>query len=272
MINIVSENNIKNGQIVTKFFLEELLKQNIAEIYEVIRVIYKRPIFLREHYERMIKSLRLSDLKSIIEFSNFKNSIELLIKSNDFENCNIRVSYFIQDEPINLMYYVKSSYPSEDLYQNGINVVSVKKQRKNPNVKFYESSFRDSIDKTLSEKEAFEAILVNNDDTISEGSKSNVFFIKERKLITSVDGEVLLGVTRDKVINVCEKSGIEVEKRSIHITELKDFDGAFITGTSINVLSIKSFDDILYNSSNNEILKKVSDLYVNEMMQNTNSM
>lgn len=264
MISIVSEKNIKNGEIITKKYLDDLLEQDNAKIYEVIRVVDRKPMFLKEHYDRMSKSIKLSNLIFPIEFSNFNNLIQLLIKENDFVNCNIRVSFYIKDEPIILMYYIKSSYPSSDLYDAGINVVTVKKQRKNPNVKFYEANFRDSIDNILSEKGAFEAILLNSDDTISEGSKSNVFFVKNNKLITSLDSSVLLGVTRDKVIAVCENNGIEVEKRSIYTKELKDFDGAFITGTSINVLPIKGIDDIIYNSSNNEIVKRILDLYLFE--------
>jgi len=66
------------------------------------------------------------------------------------------------------------------------------------------------------------------------------------RILTSVDSAVLLGVTREKVIEICQKNGIEVEKRSIHKDELSDFDGAFITGTSNNVLPIKILDNIFY--------------------------
>ncbi len=47
-------------------------------------------------------------------------------------------------------------------------------------------------------------------------------------------------------------------------------DGAFITGTSINVLPIKNIDDIVLDSASNEIVKKVSDLYLNEVNLNIN--
>lgn len=267
-INIVSEKNVKNGEIISKNQLEELLKQDSAKIYEVIRVIDKKPIFLKEHFERMMRSIELSGLNSKIEYKDYKKSIEILIKENNFENNNIRVSFFIEDEPIYLMYFVKSSYPPDSFYKNGINVVMVKKHRKDPNIKFFESSLRETVDKILSEKEAFEAILVNDDDTISEGSKSNVFFVKGDWLITSKDSSVLLGVTREKVIDICNRNGIKVEKRDISVSELELFDGAFITGTSINVLPIKNVDDILYDSSLNYIVKKASDLYLDEVNKN----
>lgn len=270
MINIVSEKNIKNGEVILKQNLEKFLEQDSAKIYEVIRVIDRKPIFLKEHFDRMNNSIKLSGYKEEMEYESFKKSIEMLIKENDFENCNVRVSFFIKEMPLVLMYYVKSSYPSDELYKKGIYVVTVKKQRKNPNVKFFESSFRDTIDNTLSEKGAFEAILVNDDDSISEGSKSNVFFVKGNTLVTSVDSAVLLGVTRGKVIEVCKNNGINVEKRNISLNELHDFDAAFITGTSNNVLPIRAIDELVYDSANNETVMKTSELYLKEMIKEYN--
>lgn len=270
MINIVSEKNVKNGEVITKQSMKLLLEQDLAKIYEVIRVIDRKPIFLKEHFDRMNNSIKLSGYKEEMEYKSFKSSIELLIKENDFDNCNVRVSFYINEKPLVLMYYIKSSYPSDELYKKGIYVVTVKKQRKNPNVKFFESSFRDTIDKILVEKGAFEAILVNDDDSVSEGSKSNVFFVKGNELITSVDSAVLLGVTRGKVIEACENSGIKVEKRNIFLNELQSFDAAFITGTSNNVLPIRAIDDIEYGSADNKTVKKTSELYLQEMVKEYN--
>ncbi|MDD4437503.1 MAG: aminotransferase class IV, partial [Tissierellia bacterium] len=111
----------------------------------------------------------------------------------------------------------------------------------------------------------FEAILINHDNTVSEGSKSNIFFVKGNKLITSPDSSVLLGVTRNKVISVCEENSIKVEKRIIGQDEIESFDGVFLTGTSNDVLPIKTIDQIVFNSSENEVVKKVSGLYLEEI-------
>lgn len=267
MISVVSEKNVKNNEIIYRDCLNSLLAEDTANIYEVIRVIDRKPIFLGEHFQRMEKSIQLSGYSEKIDFGSFKSSIELLINENDFENCNVRVSFFVKDEPVILMYFVKSSYPAEELFKTGINVVTIKKQRKNPNVKFFESGFREYIDHVIAEKNAFEAILVNEDSTISEGSRSNIFFVKGNTLVTSPDGTVLLGVTRGKVIEVCENNGIAVEKRNVYLHELKSFDGAFITGTSNNVLPVRAIDENIYDSANNKTVLRASNLYLEEMMK-----
>lgn len=265
MINIVSDKNVANNKLVSKEEMEELLKKDNAKIYEVIRVIKGRPIFLKEHFQRMNESIRLSGLKGVLDYEYFKRSIDLLIEANNLLNCNIRSSYYFTHEDILLFYFIESHYPSKKQFQEGVDTVTVKMHRKNPNVKAYEKNFKEEVQKVIDDTGSFEAILVNDDNTVSEGSKSNIFFVEGKKIITSPDEAVLLGVTRNKVIEVCMANSIEVEKRTVHFDELNSFDAAFITGTSNDVLPIRKINERFYNSAGNDVVKKASGLYLEEM-------
>ncbi len=171
------------------------------------------------------------------------------------------MSFDVQDEPLLFMYFVKSFYPDKSYYESGIHTVTLIKERENPNIKKVSKNYRDEIDMLLAENNAFEAILVNHDKTISEGSKSNAFFVKGNSIITARDEDVLLGVTRSKVLELAQNLNIEIIKRKINIEEIKEFDAAFITGTSNNVLPIKSVDDIILNSCENEVVLKLMNGY-----------
>lgn len=265
MINIVSHKNVANNKLVSKEEMEELLKKDSAKIYEVIRVVEGRPVFLREHFDRMNESIRLSGLKGVLDYEYYKRSAEMLISANNLLNCNIRVSYYFTHEDVLLFYFIESHYPSKKQFQEGVDTVTVKMHRKNPNVKAFEKNFKEEVQKVIDETGSFEAILVNDDNTVSEGSKSNIFFVKKNKIITSPDEAVLLGVTRSKVIEVCLMNNVEVEKRTVHFDELNSFDAAFITGTSNDVLPIRKIDEKLYNSAGNDVVSKVSRLYLEEM-------
>lgn len=264
-MNILSEKNVNNGQVISKDKLEMLLAEDNAKIYEVIRVINKIPVFLKEHFERMKESIQLSKVIGNINFDDYKNSIELLIRENEFENCNIRVSYYYNNIEIILFYFIESFYPSVEQFKTGVHTVTAKIHRKNPNVKAFQKDFKERVQSVIDDNKAFEAILINEDDTVSEGSKSNIFFVKNNKLVTSPDSAVLLGVTRNKVIDVCEKNGIEVEKRTVRFEELDSFEGAFITGTSNDVLPIRTINERLFNSAENEVVKKAYELYMGEI-------
>lgn len=264
-MNIISQKNVLNNSVISKEELEKRLNEDNAKIYEVIRVKNKKPVFLKEHYQRMKESIHLSNVKGNLDFESYKKSIELLINENKFENCNIRVSYYYKDQEIVLFYFIESYYPSKEQFKEGIHTVTAKIQRNNPNVKAFQKEFKDKVQQIINDNNAFEAILINDDDTISEGSKSNVFFVKGDKLITSPDSAVLLGVTRSKVIEVCENNGVKVEKRVIMFHELDMFDGAFITGTSNDVLPIRTIDERVYNSAENEVVNRAYELYMNEV-------
>lgn len=270
MIKIVSDKNIMNGQIISREEIEALV--NEAKIYEVIRVIEGKTIFLKEHFDRMNESIRLSKAKGTLNYDEFKRSADLLIKENSFKNCNIRVSYLFNNEPLSLFYFIKSYYPSEEEFKEGIHTVTIKIERENPNVKSYKKDFKEKVSRIMEENNAFEAILINHDHTVSEGSRSNVFFVKDSKLITSPDSAVLLGVTRSKVISLCQEKSIEIEKRIINFDEIKDFDGAFITGTSNDVLPIKSIDTMILNSSENKVVMRVAELYNEEVRKEIKAM
>lgn len=271
MINIVSEKNVLNGELVSKDIVNKIINKDKTGIYEVIRVINKKPTFLREHFDRLMKSIKLSSIDYSIDYNKFRNEIQFLIDNNEFNNCNIRVTYSHSDGvnsmDIILLYFIKSFYPDKSYYEHGIHTVIVRKERPNPNVKKNPKEYRDELDKIIREGNAFEAILVNHDNVISEGSKSNVFFVSGNNLITAPDEDVLLGVTRSKVLEIADDLNIKIVKRRVSGNELSSFDAAFITGTSNNVLPIKSIDNIKYDSVKNEVVLKLMREYENLLLQ-----
>lgn len=266
-MNILSEKNVKNGKIIFKEQLEELLDEDNAKIYEVIRIIERKPVFLKEHFNRMMNSIALSGTKGSIDYGNFKKSIELLIDENKFDNCNIRVSYYYKESEILLLYFIESYYPTKEQFNIGVPTVTARVQRDNPNAKVFHKDYKEKVQRIMDETHAFEVILINDDGTVSEGSRSNIFFVNGNKIVTSPDEKVLMGVTRSKVIDVCEGNGINVERRLIKFEELESFDGAFITGTSNDVLPIRSIDEREYASAENEVVKRAYGLYREEVMK-----
>ncbi|MEG0641800.1 MAG: aminotransferase class IV, partial [Clostridium sp.] len=117
----------------------------------------------------------------------------------------------------------------------------------------------------LKEKECFEAILVNDDGYVTEGSRSNLFFIRDNTLYTTQGKDVLLGITRKRIIDLAKKNGVNVIEKPIHIDELSGFSSLFISGTSPKVLPIKSVDNINYLTKDTLLLKIIS-IYDSEII------
>lgn len=88
------------------------------------------------------------------------------------------------------------------------------------------------------DQEAFEAILHRN-GTVTEGSSTNVFMVKDEVVYTHpANNFILNGITRLKVLELCDQLKIQVFERSFSIGQLREADEVFITGTKIDIIPV----------------------------------
>jgi len=233
-------------------------------IYEVIRILEGVPLFEGEHIERMRKSAK--SLGHIIHKTDeeISKDIDKVIKANRCNNMNIKLlcSNLNEEKEDFMIYFITSSYPGKEVFEKGIHTIIFHSERKNPNAKIINIDLREKVNQEMKKANAYEALLVKDNGIITEGSRSNIFFVKGDKVYTAPKGEVLLGVTRNEIMDICRDLDIEVVEDHIHTDSLSDFDGAFMTGTSVDVLPISSVDNIKYDSVNNQIIKRIGNGYL----------
>ena len=257
-------------EAISKFYLEdghiegidnytEDSKEKYKIIYEVIRVIDKVPLFYEEHIKRLETSFKLMETVFSYEYDKIKEYLLKLIEANEVNNGNIKLTFDISTDTMKV-FYIKHNYPSEELYKNGVKTILYHGERINPNAKVVDNSFREKVSAEINKAGAFEAILVNNQGYITEGSKSNIFLIKDNKLITSPIKEVLPGITRGRIIDVAKKLGIEVIEENVSYNELSDFQAMFISGTSPKILPIATVDNISLDV-NNKVMRELMEVF-----------
>ncbi|OKH12346.1 branched-chain amino acid transaminase [[Limnothrix rosea] IAM M-220] len=89
-----------------------------------------------------------------------------------------------------------------------------------------------------------EALLMNSQGKVCEASGMNVFIVRDGKLITpGSDQDILEGITRDSIITLAKKFGIEVIERPIDKTELLIADEVFLSGTAAKVTPVKQIEN-----------------------------
>ncbi len=232
-------------------------------VYEVIRVIDGVPLFLEEHMDRLVKSSEMISMDIRPLSGSIASNIKKLIEVNNKPAKNLKILVYKGDKSYidYSIFFIQSNYPQPELYEKGIKAILFNALRENPNAKVQNSGLRERVNKALSESSAYEALLVNEAGEITEGSKSNVFFVKNNSLYTSPKQEVLLGVTRTRVIELARSLGIEIIEASIHKSFLEKCDGLFITGTSPKVLPISNVDEFNYESSKNETILSIMKAY-----------
>jgi len=237
-------------------------------LYEVIRVLSGVPLFLERHLERLESSAKLvgSTVKPIA--GNIEKSIYELIKANNCPDKNIKITVHSlnKENPDYLAYFIHSSYPTDEEYSSGVHAILLREERNNPNAKIVNSSFKERVAAALSDANAYEALLVNSENEITEGSRSNVFFVKDGIVYTAPKSNVLIGITRVCVFELCSRLGIKIEEKPIYTASLCEMDGVFMTGTSPKLLPISTVDEMHFGSPDNHVIKALMKGY-DEMLE-----
>lgn len=257
-----------NGEIVESYLISNNKVIPVSEaatlpiissrtIYEVIRVISGIPLFLEKHMERLEASAKLTGSSLGSEAGKVESSIRELIKINGSPDKNIKILVYNLDSgtPAHMAYFIHSSYPAPEDYIKGVRTILLSEERTNPNAKVVNSSFKERVAAALDSAKAYEALLVNSKNEITEGSRSNMFFIKDGKVLTAPKGNVLIGITRVCVFELCKNLGIEIIEKPISTSMLREMDGVMMTGTSPKLLPISTIDDMNFNSAGNPIIK-----------------
>jgi branched-chain amino acid aminotransferase len=107
-----------------------------------------------------------------------------------------------------------------------------------------------------------EALLLDMNGYVAEGPGANVFYEKDGKLFTPALGNILPGITRATVLDICEEHGIPVEEKLFTTQELKQADAVFYCGTAAEVIGWESLDDVKFPKPWKETLSRtIQDAY-----------
>lgn len=256
--------------IVGKYFLLNGIVKNTEEfdadlitkkktVYEVVRIVNGKPLFFKEHIDRLFNSIFLAHMNMPVSAEELRNQTIKFIKINQIDSGNFKI--IITEDGDTAIFKIKHKYPNEADYKNGVDVILYRGERKTPNIKLIDAMFRANVNEKLKEKNAFEAILVDRKGFITEGSRSNIFMLKGDTVITSPISDILPGITRSKIIQISKELGFKVLEKKINCNELDEMDGLFITGTSPEVLPIRKVDDKEFNSQNNEVIMRIMEKY-----------
>jgi branched-chain amino acid aminotransferase len=88
-----------------------------------------------------------------------------------------------------------------------------------------------------------DALLLNSKGDFAEGSGANLFVVKNGTLITNgIDGSIVLGITRDSVLQIAHDMGVPVSVRPIALGDVETADELFFSGTAVEITPIREVD------------------------------
>jgi Branched-chain amino acid aminotransferase/4-amino-4-deoxychorismate lyase len=255
----IGEFYIFNGKVLEASGNTDLKQNAYSEIYEVIRVIDDVPLFLQDHYNRMKGSAEAINENMPLSIEDMIRQIQMLVRENSSKNCNVKIIVAYSNIGCNTKLYIsRSYYPTAEVYEKGVSVGMLKLERLNPGIKLVNNQYKKIVSEFINDGGYFEVLLINRDGLITEGSKSNAFFIKGNKVYTAPGSSVLKGITRQYIFEACKSAGYEVVEEFVEAGKLSEIDGVFISGTSIKVLPVSIIEGKAYGSTTNTVIKNIS--------------
>ncbi len=253
---------ILDGTLQPAEMFDKSLVYEGDSIYEVLRMVKGNPIFFSDHMERLVTSAKLQKKEILADESTLRKDIISLARSDKKRETNLKIVFNYKSGKTNyLLYFIEPSYPTETQYQKGVKGILFFAERKNPESKVIDHKLRSSIYHRLISESSYEAILVNENNLITEGSRSNIFFLKGKDLVTAPDNVILNGITRKHILEICTENKISVEFKCVKTSEIPEYDAIFMTGTSPIVLPFYCIENNFFRVKQ-QLIEKLRALYL----------
>ena len=234
---------------------------------------------LDDHYDRLMRSLKLIQIDCHYTKSDMKKALIDVIKANEYdENLSVRQTIFVDgfgswgsDGPADMFVApVPKGRMSKEYNKDGLNccVTSWRRISDNnlsPRIKCGANYINSRVGQREAIRNGFDTcIFLNEFGKVSEGPGSCFFMVKNGKLITpQLTDAVLESITRDTVIKIANSIGIEVVERSVDRTELYTCDEAFLCGSAMEITPILSIDKyVIGNDEKRVITSKIHRTYL----------
>ncbi|MGO4332270.1 branched-chain amino acid transaminase [Cupriavidus sp. 2TAF22] len=252
-------------------------------VFEGVRA-YKTPagtaIFrLKEHTRRLFNSAKIFQMAMPFDAATLEAAQLEVVKANQLESCYIRPLVWIGSEKLgvsargNTIHVAIAAWPwgaylGEEGLERGIRVKTSSFTRHHVNVSMVRAKASGYyINSILANQEATslgydEALLLDTEGYVSEGSGENVFVVRDGVIYTPDLASCLDGITRDAILTIAGDLGIPVREKRITRDEVYCADEAFFTGTAAEVTPIRELDDRLIGEGRRgPVTKRVQDAF-----------
>ena len=214
---------------------------------------------LKDHTERLFKSASTVNMKIPFSVENINQAHIKVIQANNLDEAYIRPMCFygsegmgLRADNLNVHTMVAAwewpSYMDPEAREKGIKVKlsTYKRQVKNPvsNAKVNGNYVHSIVALTEALEDGFdEALMLDADGYVAEGSGENFFIVKDGRLYSPFLDSCLDGITRKTIIDLAMELKIPFQEKKITVEDVFDADESFFSGTAAEVVPINSLDN-----------------------------
>ena len=239
-----------------KFLLAEEAKISVLApgfllgwgVFETMRSYKNKIIYLKEHIKRILDSCRIVDINPRYPAAKLKAVIAEAVKMSGFKDAYVRLTLAKSEKGTDTVVIIKKyNAHSQSKYREGFRA-SICGFRQNENSYFsqikttgrllYELEFNEAKKKGFDE-----GLIINNCGFIAEGTRSNIFLVKDKNLLTPrLSCGCLDGVTRGVILGLASKYKINTYKGNFTIQDIYNCDEAFLTNSLMGVMPLSGVE------------------------------
>jgi branched-subunit amino acid aminotransferase/4-amino-4-deoxychorismate lyase len=248
---------IFNGKIID----EQEAKISIADkgyffdfsVYSSIKVIQGKLFFPEYHVSRLFESAKLINLEHSFKKNEIISWLYELVREDTIKDSLLRIVLIGDpDDNHKAKIFIFSigglTFYSDKLYKFGSKVITYNGERRVSKSKTKDLLMSFMAYREAKKQNAIDALLIDNEGNIREGTRSNFFVIKNQTIITPPADKVLEGITK-KIILEVTKNDFNIKYEDIPLESIKNCDECFISSTSMNVMPIKQIDNIVFETN-----------------------
>ena len=253
-------------------------------VWEGIRLHKSSLVFIEDHLDRLFSSAKgisldipyskqgiIDEINKVLDKNEMKDDIHIRLvisrgdKVTPYQSPNANVG------PINMVIIPEHKKTDPNTYIKGVNIGRVPNIRPNDNILSPQYNTLSKLNCILASIEANklgydEGIMNDMNGNISTCNSTNLFFIKDKKVLTSSGEYCLNGITRGKVISICNYNQIECSETNFTFEDVKDCNEAFLTGTFAGIIPVSKLEGRKLESTNvNSLVSRIRTLYNNEI-------
>jgi branched-chain amino acid aminotransferase len=215
---------------------------------------------LQDHTDRLFRSAHILGMKMPFDKATLNEAQKAVVRENKLESGYLRPMAFYGAEAMGISARTLSThvivaawpwgaYLGKEALENGIRVKTSSFSRHHVNVTMCKAKANGNyMNSIMAHREAEtdgydEALLMDVDGFVAEGSGENIFIIRKGKLYTPDLTAALEGITRETIIHLAGEIGLQVVEKRITRDEVYSADEAFFTGTAAEVTPIRELDN-----------------------------
>ena len=234
---------------------------------------------LKDHTDRLFRSAHILGMKMPYDKETLMEAQLAAVRDNKLESAYIRPMAFYGAEAMGISAKTLSThvivaawswgaYMGDEALVKGIRVKTSSFSRHHVNVTMCKAKASGNYMNSIqAHQEAIqdgydEALLLDVDGFVAEGSGENIFLVRKGKLLTPDLSSALEGITRDTIVELAEEMGLQVVEKRITRDEVYSADEAFFTGTAAEVTPIRELDNRkIGNGGRGPITEKLQSVY-----------